>query len=160
VDIEDEILKFLAEEKKLSSAVQVMHFHPDKNFYTGESQRFARDVTGLHLAATFGLQHITNYLLENGANVKATDSLGATALHNAAQGGHDDVVSLLLENGADVQAQDSKGHTALHRATQSGSRSVVLLLLENGASISKGVDGRTALHFAAEFGNEVNTQLF
>ena len=153
--MEDQILEFLSEDDILSSSVQVMHFHPGKNWYVGESTRFAKEVTGLQLAAHFGLQHIVSKLLENGASVLQHDSLGATALHAAAEGGHKDVVQLLLENGAQIEAQDSKGYTALHLATRSGSRPVVLLLLENGATISKSVDGRTALHFAAELGNEV-----
>lgn len=153
--LEDQILEFLSEDEILSSSVQVMHFHPGKNWYAGESNRFAKEVTGLQLAAHFGLQHIVRKLLEDGASVLQHDSLGATALHAAAEGGHKDVAQLLLENGAQIDAQDSNGYTALHRATQTGSKPVVLLLLENGATISTGVDGRTALHFAAEFGNEV-----
>jgi len=153
-DMTDKILEFFEDETKLSSSVQVMHSNPHKNWYAGESIRFPRHVTGLHLAAHFGLEYIANILLEQGVDIAASDSFGATALHKAAEAGHNNIVQLLLEHGADIEAHDSNGHTALHRATQCGSRSVVLLLLEKGAKVSEAVDGRTALHFAAEIGNE------
>ncbi len=131
---------------------QVSHFV--KHWYMGESQRFAKDCTGLHAAAHFGLAYIMDILLSKGANASAKDSLGETALHKAASNGHEKAVRLLLERGANIEAEDNEGWTALHKAVSGGNAAVVLLLLENGAKVSKGIDGRTALHFAAEFGNE------
>lgn len=153
-DMTDKILEFFEDETKLSSSVQVMHFNSYRDWYAGVSTSFPRHVTGLHLAAHFGLEYIANILLKQGVSIAASDSFGATALHKAAEAGHKNIVQLLLEHGADIEAHDSNGHTALHQATQCGSRSVVLLLLEKGAKISEAVDGRTALHFAAEVGNE------
>lgn len=149
--LEDHILDLLSDNDRMSSLVQAMHFHPDKNRHVG----FPKDVTALHLAAHFGLQHITNRLLEDGADVSAKDSLGSTPLHEAADRGHAEIVEIILSNGTDIEAQGFRGLTALQLATQSGHEKVVLTLLSHGATISKDMDGRTALHFAAEYGNEV-----
>ena len=150
--VSEAILTFLGDSNKLSSSVQVNHFV--EHWYVGESQRFIKDSTGLHIAAHFGLAYIMDILLSKGASTAAKDSLGETALHRAARNGHERAVGLLLERGANIEAEDNEGWTALHSAVAGGNAAVVLLLLEKGAKVSKGIDGRTALHFAAEFGNE------
>ncbi len=55
------------------------------------------------------------YLIQNGANINATDLSGVTALmHAASIGGEQgcDFVSFLLNSGADVFAKDKQGRTA------------------------------------------------
>lgn len=143
------IFDFLNDKEKLSSAVQVLHF--------GGSTRFPRSMSRLHLTAHFGLENTVTTLLEQGENISARDDFGATALHRAAEAGQENVVQLLLEHGADIEAGDVQGHTAIHRATVGGRTETVQLLLKRGASVSKAIDGRSALHFAAEFGNEAIT---
>jgi len=63
-------------------------------------------MTGLHLAAYFGIETIVQLLLEKGADVNAADQGGWTPLYQASRIGHIDVVKLLLEKGADVNAAD------------------------------------------------------
>jgi ankyrin len=43
---------------------------------------------------------MVRFLLQHGANVKASTSIGYTPLHQAAQQGHTSIVNLLLENSA------------------------------------------------------------
>lgn len=140
------IFEFLKDKEKLSSAVQVLHICG--------STRFPRSMSRLHLTAHFGLEGTVATLLEQGENISARDDFGATALHKAAEAGQENVVQLLLEHGADIEAGDAQGHRAIHRATIKGETGTVYLLLKRGASVSEAIDGRTALHFAAEFGNE------
>ena len=67
-------------------------------------------------AARRGHEAVTKLLLENGANVAATDANGKTALMYAATGGSEAVTKLLLDHGADVAATDIDGTTALTNA--------------------------------------------
>jgi hypothetical protein len=141
--VQELVLKFLEEKSKLSRTVQVMRI--PKYQYKGYTQKFPRNVTGLQVAASFGLEKITSMLLEKGADVAAKDSREWTALHWAAERGHEAVVRLLLEEGADVATKDEYGWTALHWAAESGHEAVVRLLLEKGADVAtEDEDGWTA----------------
>jgi hypothetical protein len=133
--VSESILIFLDDSNKLSSSVQVSHFV--EHWYKGESQRFAKDSTGLHIAAQFGLECIMDILHSKGANIAAKDSFGETASHKAAKNGHEKAVGLPLERGANIEVEDNEGCTALHKAVTGGNAAVVLLLLENGARYPK-----------------------
>ncbi|PKK48533.1 hypothetical protein CI102_7934, partial [Trichoderma harzianum] len=62
-------------------------------------------------AASQGHESMVRLLLDNGADVMASDNAGRTALSLAASNGHEAVVKLLLENGADITAKDNAGRT-------------------------------------------------
>lgn len=91
--------------------------------------------TPLHLAAIHGHRGVAHALLDEGADIEATDGvIGWTPLHCAADNGRSRVVSLLLERGANVNAQDGEvGWTPLHLAAMRGHQRVVQVLLEKGA---------------------------
>jgi ankyrin repeat protein len=72
-------------------------------------------------------------LLDAGADVRTTDSTGATALHHAAAGGAVGIVRALVAAGAPVDAVDVHGSTPLHRAAAAGAADVAALLLDAGA---------------------------
>lgn len=60
-------------------------------------------------------------LLENGADVSASDADGLTPLvFVVSLYGNADVARVLLGNGADVNASDSNGRTSLMRALEGG----------------------------------------
>lgn len=93
-------------------------------------------------------------LLDQGANVDAKGSGGATALMMACWWGHLDVVKLLLDRGANVNAKGPDGYTALMEAARYGRFEITELLLQRGADvIAKTVTGKTAHSFAKEKGN-------
>lgn len=48
-------------------------------------------------------------LIENNANVSATDSSGRTPLHIAAHSGYEKIAKILIENGAQVDERDLNG---------------------------------------------------
>ena len=61
---------------------------------------FQAGYTPLHVASHFGQINMVRFLLQHGADVKASTSIGYTPLHQAAQQGHTTIVNLLLENSA------------------------------------------------------------
>ncbi|KAK2762720.1 hypothetical protein FQN54_000894 [Arachnomyces sp. PD_36] len=89
------VLDLFKNESKTSSFAQAMMRLPSwmpKPY----SQRVPRGLTGLHIAAYFGLGKTIVLLLENGLDLNARDSYHRTPLAWAAENGHEAVVKLLL----------------------------------------------------------------
>jgi len=121
-------------------------------------------------AAFFGHWKVCDFLINNGADVKATVSkTNETPLHNAlSKAGRPYyfyVVKLLVEKGADVNAKTipgletgafmrdvkTKGETPLHRAAAYADEKTINFLIENGANIeARDVHGASPLSWASE----------
>ncbi|KAH0560062.1 hypothetical protein GP486_003417 [Trichoglossum hirsutum] len=155
---EDLILSFLKSEAKVSATSQAMIAFRN---YSGYSQRVPRQMTGIHVAAYFGLVGMIMGLLKNGYNSDLQDSYHQTPLSLAAKRGHEAVVKLLLEKGAELESKSDYGRTPLSWAAERGHEAVVKLLLEKGAELeSKDSDyGRTPLSWAAEGGHKAVVEL-
>lgn len=111
--------------------------------------------TGLGLAAYFGQEDITRYLLLKGAdpNIASQNGYHIYPIHSAVAADHNTIVKMLLEAGADVNVVQAKGVTPLHSAAHNGNIELLILLLEAGADVkAKMEDGRTASDMAAERG--------
>lgn len=81
----------------------------------------------------------------------------ATPGHKAAYMGHSQVARRLVENdNLELDAQGPyNGYTALHDAVWHGHTSTVRVLVEAGVRTDlRGLDGRTALDMAREYGYE------
>ncbi|KAI9771530.1 MAG: hypothetical protein M1840_002150 [Geoglossum simile] len=132
--------------------------------YSGYSQRVPRQMTGVHVAAYFGLVGTIMGLLNNGHNPGLQDSYGRTPLSWAAQSGHEAVVKLLLATEkVDVDSKDSNyGQTPLSWAAGSAHEAVVKLLLATEKVDVDSKDsnyGRTPLSWAAGNGHEAVVKL-
>jgi ankyrin repeat protein len=100
-------------------------------------------------AAEHGLAATAGLLLDQGADVNATDHFGNTSLHLAMR--YPEVVRLLLERGAQVNARNAFGDTPLHRAV--GDKRVVELLLSAGADArARNLFEKTPLDFSLHGG--------
>jgi ankyrin repeat protein len=100
-------------------------------------------------AAEHGLIAIATLLLDQGADVNATDQFGNTSLHLAVR--YPELVRLLLERGARVGARNAFGDTPLHRAV--GDRRVVELLLGAGAdATARNLFDKTPLDYSLRGG--------
>ncbi|KAK2605992.1 hypothetical protein QQS21_003618 [Conoideocrella luteorostrata] len=112
-------------------------------------------VTGLSLAASFGLGGVVSSLIEEGLLVNNKDSNGQTALHWIAETEFTDTAAVLLKSGAEVGSKDLQGRTPLHRASTRSQNGIAKLLIQHGALVND-VDGynATALYRAAETGSE------
>lgn len=121
-------------------------------------------------AAFFGHWKICDFLIRNGADVKArVNHTNETPLHSAlAKAGRPYyfyVVKLLVEKGANVNAKTSpnvetgafmrdvrtKGETPLHRAAAYADEKTIAYLIENGADKTiKDANGNSPLSWASE----------
>jgi ankyrin repeat protein len=111
----------------------------------------------LGLAAFFGYRAIVEFLLKNGADVKAAarNAQKVTAMHAGATRGDAEIVKMLLEAGADPNAQQERGFVPLHSAAANGNFPVVQLLLQHGARAdAKADDGKTPADMAADRGHK------
>ena len=157
---EDLILNLLESRAKVSAASQAMMVSGN---CSGYSQRVPTQITGVHVAAYFGLGGTITGLLKNRYNPDLQDSYGRTPLSWAAEGGHEAVVKLLLEaGGVDVDSKDKYGQTPLSWAAERGHKAVVKLLLETGKVDVDSKDkpfGQTPLWWAAGGGHEAVVKL-
>jgi ankyrin repeat protein len=95
-------------------------------------------------------------LLQNGADINASDIHGNTALLLAAGKGCEKLVALLVEAGADLNAQNKIGDTAIKRAAERGSDAAVTYFLNLEPKPMLDIpnkDGDTALLAAARNGH-------
>ncbi len=122
----------------------------------------AKDTGGwtlLHVA--FNSRELVEYLIQNGADIKARSDSQWTPLHNQAYRGHLDSVELLLQHGADIEAKTSFGHTPLLSSIRWDRIEVTKFLIDKGANINPTTElGRTPLIISAVEGNPELARLF
>ncbi|KAI0428831.1 hypothetical protein F5Y09DRAFT_275147 [Xylaria sp. FL1042] len=151
------VLSFLQQEGQVEASGQALT--AIKHWYDEYSQVPAKESTGLHLLAYFGLNEVMSTILGD-YNVDVTNSLSETSLLWATQNGHEAIVKLLLEAGANTELQDDFGQTPLSWAAEKGHEAIVKLLLAAGANTElQGRYGRTPLSWAAEKGHEAIVKL-
>jgi hypothetical protein len=162
-EVEKLILSLLESETKKSAANQAMLASREDSWYSYHSQRVLRKMTGVHLAAYFGLIGVIMALLKNKHNPDVKDTFGRSPLWLAAENGHEAVVKLLLEKGAEVESKDQGLQTPLLRAAENGHEAVVKLLLEKGAELESKDDffcgSGTPLSRAAAHGHKAVVKL-
>ena len=160
-EIEQSILDLLWSEAKVSASSQALIGSREYLFGSGYSQITPRQMTGVHLAAYFGLTGVIMALLKSGNHLNTKDGWGRTPLLWAVEQGHEAVVKLLLESGADLESKDEEfGQTPLLWAVIYGNEAVVKLLVEKGAGLeSKDTFGQTPLSLAAKEGKEAMVKL-
>ncbi|KAF2801528.1 ankyrin [Mytilinidion resinicola] len=123
------VLEFLQCKIKVEAAAQAM-LAPKYAGNSNRCQRVPRRITGLHLAAYFGITVSVAAVLQiTEVDVDSKDSWGQTPLSWAADNGHEAVVKLLLDTGkVDFDSKDSLGRTPLSWAAENGHEAVVKLL--------------------------------
>lgn len=156
-----QIMNFLESTVKVEASSQVLtsNGHGDLLYGSFDSQKiYPTKMTGLHLAAYFGLERAVDNLLQFCNN---KDKYGRTPLSWAAENGHVPVVEqLIATRQVEVDSKDKSGKTPLIWAAKEGHTAVVQLLLDNGAHPNLQSDSyRTSLLYAAESGHTEIVQL-
>lgn len=157
-----EVTSFLKKKPQVQAASQGLLVVKLYSSHSEYSQEFPRQMTGLHLAAHFGVVKAAEVLLGN-SNPDPRDSYNRTPLLWAAQNGHQGVVELLLDQeGVNPDSKDMCGHTPLSWAASSGQEDIVKLLLTKDAVSPDSKDtayGQTPLSRAAGNGYEAVVKL-
>jgi ankyrin repeat protein len=116
--------------------------------------------TPLHYAAAFSNSQIIQFLIDNGADINATNNSGFTPLHVALLRVIEDnnntlpLIQLLIDEGAHVNTQAESGMTPLDCALVLNKLPAMQLLIDNGADINvTALSGVTPLHQAIKFNN-------
>jgi hypothetical protein len=107
-----EVIAFLERKPQVEASSQALFAAEHRLELVNYSQKFPKQMTGLHLAAYFGVEPAVKLLLEKGADIAAAvvaEYGGQTPLHFASGNGHVKVVKLLLEKGADIAAASDSG---------------------------------------------------
>ena len=116
-----------------------------------EATDYYRGKTALFFAATSLQVDVVKRLVEQGANIEATDYEGRTVLLDAVVAGDLENINLLLRSGANIHATDSQERSLLFYTVNA---EVCLKLLQEGVEIERqDENGRTALFDAVEKGN-------
>ncbi|KAM0513961.1 hypothetical protein ACHAPE_007316 [Trichoderma viride] len=148
--LDQEVMDFLECEPNVEASSQALMTAKSFRYY---SQFVPRHMTGLHLAAYFGIREAIRPLLSK-QSLKL-DSFGRTALWYAVANKHVAVAELLLaKNGVDVNAKDESGRAPLMQAIEKRSEVLVRLLLakDDIDMNTRGKNDRTPLLWAASFG--------
>lgn len=105
-----------------------------------------RGETALHAVIRDGKEHTIQSLINDGADVNASDLDGITPLMRAAKGSISpiDIACHLLSNDANINTKDIRNRTALHHAAERGNILLVWELCMSGADrYAKNLDGLT-----------------
>jgi hypothetical protein len=150
------VLNLLQNTSKTSACSQAMIY--DGSWYGFDNT--ITKMTGLHLAAYFGIERFTSKMLERNAAFNSLDIYGRSPLSWAAGNGHSAVVKLLLERNAASDSLDISDRTPLSWAAENGHDVVVKLLLERNAAFnSPDTYGRSPLSWAAGNGHDLVVKL-
>ena len=117
--------------------------------------------TALHVAAAAHQPDMVEWLVAQGADVRARNRRGAEPLHYAADGrpgavdwdpaAQSEVIACLIRAGAAPDAMNKSGVAPLHRAVRTRSSSAVRTLIANGADpYLMNKHGSTPLHLAVQ----------
>jgi hypothetical protein len=165
------VRSFLLDQKKVSSANQVMSLLDITSRQPGYSQNFDTRQTGLHLAARFGLAQVVYFLFTEKKDRALTDSLGRTPLWLATKESHEDAMrelsrvdrisfTLMLDKKESTLAyfllqvagnmiRGSRSRTALHIGVIRSDLDLIRRALQRGIEIdARDADGHSAIQLA------------
>ncbi|OCK83144.1 ankyrin [Lepidopterella palustris CBS 459.81] len=162
-EVIDLSMRILRDQSRLDALSQVFFTTRSQQRFTEKWATTPNGVSGLHIAAHFGMIGAVDKLLEASPDtVSAVDSWQRTPLHMVADNGQFLVAQTLIKKHASLGARDRDGKTPLHYAAVNGYKEIVQLLLNEKVDIMLALDkeDQSALDVAAGSGQvEVVEQL-
>lgn len=157
----DGVIEFLEDAPKVEASAQAVMDINTSWTSPQRSQCAPKQMTGLHLAAYFGVQEAVKSLLVRLENPDSNNSHERTLLSYASEKGHEATVQLLLEEKVDIGSKDIYGLTPLSWAAGTGQEAIVQLLLAAKADVNSKDNcyHRTPLLWTAERGHEAVIRL-
>ncbi|KAL6900373.1 hypothetical protein GGI43DRAFT_422907 [Trichoderma evansii] len=154
-EVSQELSRFLESKVKVEASSQALM--ATEGYFSNYSQEVPRKMTGLHLAAIFGLSKAIDTLIDLGHSPNADDSWNKDPLWYAVRNKHEAIVKQLLARGANVNGTGKLSRVALQVAAGNGHLEIVEMLLAAGARVN--VDAQrhskpTALQLAAKNGHQ------
>lgn len=126
-----EVISFLKRQAQAEASSQALLAVKRYSSHSNYSQKFPRQMKGIHLAAYFGITKAVQLLLSSN-RLDLNDSYGGTPLLWAAMNGHEAIVKLLLAIGKiDADVEDICGQTPLSYAAVNRHKVIVKLLSEH-----------------------------
>ncbi|KAH0422826.1 ankyrin repeat protein [Colletotrichum camelliae] len=143
------VVNFLSAKAAAQAAGQALMMLQLPDQQSNHFQNVPKNISGLHLAAYFGLDEAARLLLQNSIP-DLRDSHLRTPLMYAVEQGCLSVSGLLIQRGADASARDIQGRTPLHLAAMFSHPDLVNLLLDSRADVDA-IDNlrMSPLHIAA-----------
>ncbi len=92
--------------------------------------------SALHIAAQENHLQAVSFLIENGADVNASNFFNDTPLSLACDEGCTNIARVLLENGANLDMRNKRGRTSLFQACRKRNEDLVVLLVQHGADVN------------------------
>ncbi|KAL4787644.1 hypothetical protein BJX76DRAFT_354123 [Aspergillus varians] len=153
-EAENLVLEFLHDGGCVKAASQVIFDSPLRPESFEYNIKRAEGMTGLHLAAYFGLVGPVWSLIHEGQSVNSYDENNNTPLLWAARNGHAELVEKLLKTPQiDKDSKDKECRGPLSWAAKNGHADIVQILLgEKAAADDADKDGHTPLSLAALHG--------
>ena len=120
--------------------------------------------TALHIACSYGLTDIIDFLLQHGANLNICEkNHGFTPLMTSIINGKIDDVSLIKLKNPDINITDNQGNTALHIALLEYNELIVKNLCDLSFNYNiTNIDGNTCLHIILQkisLGEKISTDV-
>jgi len=144
----DAVLEFLQNSSNLEAMTQCLMA------YCRYGQDVPRLMTGLHVAAVFGLETEVDALIAAGWDPEAHNTYGRSPLSFAAEHGHETIVQALLDRKAEPNSKDKNGKTPFSYACQGGFQTIVETLIGHEADTQlRDNFGRSPISYAVQYGH-------
>ncbi|KAJ9266774.1 hypothetical protein DTO212C5_6201 [Paecilomyces variotii] len=144
--VRDLTSRFLRCDAQLASNAQVLL----TDQFPFSPLKFTKGVTGLHIAAYFGINEEVVQFQADSTYPDVVDGLGQTVLHWAVRNEQVPTVELLLRSKLDVNATDAEEKSPLHYAAMQGNCTLIQTLIKQGAlTEAQDINGQTPLLTAA-----------
>lgn len=119
----------------VQSYLQFLEKHPKSKYAPRAKNKIQslKDAAILKNAKSGNTEKVLE-LLNDGADINATDKFGNTPLHFAIRHKHQQVASVLIKNGANINAAGELGNTPLHLSVYTNQNDVTTLLNKSNAN--------------------------